>query len=133
VVQLTKSDGTTPRPNVKIDFTATLGANVNPTSAFTDSNGKATVSVTVPSNAQPGNSVQVQATAKGTGAFQIADIDAVYANTQDLTLTTDGSISINGYITVLPESILGALATIGASAAAFIVYTKLMKPKQKNP
>jgi len=56
------------------------------------------------------------------------DLIAV-GSTFDLTMTSD--IAILGYITILPESALGALSALGAFAAAFVIWT-LVK-KQKRP
>lgn len=141
--QLKDSTGT-PRPNVKTEFAATLNdgssstplssAYVSPTEAFTDSQGMVQVTVTVPSDAPLGSTVQVQVSTHGVWPQRYVDLSD--PSNQDLLalgssfdLTTSSNIVILGYITVLPESALGALSAVAAFAASFIVWIKVLKPR----
>jgi len=140
-VQLTSSSGT-PRPNVQIDFSAILQPSqtlsstyVNPMQAFTGNNGKAQVSVTVPSDAPYGSTIKVQASTQSVWPQEYLDLTNNNPSAQDLigigpalNLTVSTNIYVLGYIMVLPESAYGALAAIVASAVAFIIYNKLKQP-----
>jgi hypothetical protein len=141
-----KSLGGSPRPNVKIQFAVTLNNGssstplnstyVTPMEAFTDSQGIVHVSITVPQGTALGSTIQVQASTKSVWPQRYVDL--TNADNQDLLavgstfdLTMTSNIAILGYITVLPESALGALSALGAFAAAFVIWT-LVK-KQKRP
>ncbi|XES77062.1 MAG: hypothetical protein ACBZ72_12940 [Candidatus Bathyarchaeia archaeon] len=141
--QLEDSTGV-PRPNVKMQFTVTLnnGASntelnstyVTPAEAFTDSQGRVQVAVTVPADTQLGSTIEVKASTQGVWVQKFLDLTS--ENNQDLIavtpcfqLTTSTNICILGYITVVPESILGALSAVTAFAAAFVIYTKGKKQK----
>ena len=147
-VQLTNSSGT-PRPNVQIDFNATLqppsgpsitlnSTYVNSMQAFTDSNGNAQVSITVPSDAALGSTIQVQASTQSVWPQEYLDLTNNNPSLQNLIgigpaldLTVSTNISITGFIMVMPESAIGALSMIAAFAAAFLIYIKLKRPTKK--
>ena len=143
--QLKNSAGT-PRPNVKVQFTVTLnsgGSNIQlnspyvvPAEAFTDSQGMAQVTVTVPQDTALGSTIQIQASTKSVWPQRYVDLTnpdnqdlIAMGSTFNLTMTTN--IAILGYITVLPESALGALSALVAFAAAFVIWTRVKK--QKGP
>ncbi len=143
-----------PISNVRIDFSAVLqpptgpsqtlsSTYVNSMQAFTDSGGIASVSVTVPSDTPLGSKITVQASTQSVWPYQYLDLNAYSdpPSLQDvmglgptLGLTVSTNIYVLGYITVLPESALGALSAFVAAAAAFVIYTKF-KQQQKltNP
>ena len=151
-LQLTNSSGV-PRPNVQIDFNATLqstsGQNqtlsseyVNSNQTFTDNNGLAQVSVTVPSYAQYGSTINLQAFTQGVWPQEYLDLTNYTSTAQDLigcgstlNLTVSTNICIQGFITVLPESAYGALSAIIAFSAAYLIYIKFKRPAkgQTNP
>jgi len=139
---------TAPRQNVQIDFTATLtpptgptttlsSSDISPTQTLTDSNGQAEVTVTVPSNAQPGSTITVEASTMDVWPQEYLDLTTNNPGTQnligitpELDITSTATIAVSGYILVLPESAIGALSAIIAFAASFVVYYKL-KEKAK--
>jgi hypothetical protein len=103
--------------------------------AFTGNNGKAQVSVTVPSDAPYGSTIKVQASTQSVWPQEYLDLTNNNPSAQDLigigpalNLTVSTNIYVLGYIMVLPESAYGALAAIVASAVAFIIYNKLKQP-----
>lgn len=140
--QLTESNGQ-PRPNVQVDFTATLqppsgsGLQLNSTyvstpQAFTNSNGVVQVSIKVPIGTQIGSTITVQASTQGTWPQEFLDLTNENSNAQNLVglegtlnLTVTTSISITGFIQVMPESAIGSITIIAAFGAAFAVYKKL--------
>lgn len=146
-VQITDSSGN-PRPNVQIDFNATLqppsgpgitldSSYFNSTGAFTDSNGFAGVAVTVPSNALDGSTITVQASTQSVWPEEYLDLVSGTSTAQNLigatpalNLTITTNIDVLGYIMVMPESALGSLSAVVAFAAAFIIYTKVKRPKK---
>jgi len=106
--------------------------------AFADSNGNAQVSVTVPSDAALGSTIQVQASTQSVWPQEYLDLTNNNPSLQNiigigpaLCLTVSTSISITGFIMVTPESAIGALSMIAAFAAAFLIYTKLKRPTKK--
>ncbi|MCW4018574.1 MAG: hypothetical protein NWF00_07870 [Candidatus Bathyarchaeota archaeon] len=136
--QLTNSGGT-PRPNVKVQFTVTLNNEgssiplgapyVTPAEDFTDSQGRVHVSVTVPEDTPLGSTIQVQACTRSVWSQRYVDL--TNPDNQDLIamgepfgLTMSTNICILGYITVVPESALGALSALAAFAAAFIIWKR---------
>jgi hypothetical protein len=142
-VQLTNSTGA--RPGVQIDFNATLQlptdqtqtlgpAYINSMQTFTDTDGIAEVTVTVPSYAPMGSTIQVQASTQSVWPQLYLNLTKYDNTLQDLIGTLPGdpfslTVSANAYvlgsILVLPESAYGALTAIVAFAAAFIIYSKL--------
>lgn len=144
VMQLKASNGQ-PRANVKVQFSATLNSGgvqsqlgspyVSASSAFTDSQGKAQVSITVPASSQPGATVTVEAQTHGVWPQKYIDVST--PQTQDLVgvgdafqLSVSTNICIYGFITVLPESPVGPLAVFGGGVAAGgAVWVKAKKQK----
>ncbi len=137
IAQLTDSTGT-PRPNVKIQFSASIsGTQLNATyisasEVFTNSQGVAQVDITVPNDTLLGSTVTVQASTHSIWPQKYVDLTnpanqdlIAMGATFDLTLSTD--VCILAYIMVLPESALGALSAVGAFAAAFVIFTKTRK------
>jgi hypothetical protein len=142
-VKLTDS-ANTPRSGVRILFLAVLESgsgspiNLSPISAHTNNEGIASVTVTVPLNAQPGSSIKVTANTKGTYPNLYLDLRSSNNNLQnligldttfDLTLSTE--VNINAHIFVLPEGPLGALTAVGACGLAFVAWTKHSKRSRK--
>lgn len=140
--QLTTSTGSA-RANVQVQFSATLSNNgqvtqlsspyISVSSAFTDSQGKVQVSITMPSYSQPGATVTVEAQTKSVWPQRYVDVSNPSA--QDLIgvgdtfqLTVSTNICIYGFITVLPESPIGPLAVFGGGVGA-VVWVKMRKPK----
>lgn len=148
-VQLTNSSGV-PRPNVQIDFNATLQPSSGPSQTlnstyissiqgFTDNNGIAQINVTVPSDVIYGSTINVQASTQSAWPQEYLDLTHYTSSAQNLigtgpalNLTMATKIYIIGYVNVLPESAFGALSAIGAFAAAFIIYSKLKHPKKQT-
>lgn len=145
VAQLTDSGGT-PRSNVQILFNATLNTGsqdillnstyVSTASEYTDNNGQAQVTVTVPMDTPVGASVAVEGAT--TGVWPQRYIDLSDPSTQNLLglgetfqLTLKTNLCIYAFITVLPESPIGPFAAIGAVGAATFVYVKV-KRHRKN-
>jgi hypothetical protein len=141
-----KSSSNVPRANVRVLFSASLivggsktpldSTYVIPTMTHTNSEGKAQVTIKVPSNAPLGSSIEVKASTKSMWPQHYIDINDI--STQDLIgigetfeLTVSSNICIIGYIMVVPESPLGALTAIGAFGAAFALWTKFKLPKKK--
>jgi len=152
-VQLTSSTNV-PRPNVQIDFSAILTPPSGPSQtlgsayfssmqAFTDSNGKAQVSVTVPPSVPAGSKITVQASTQSIWPQKFLDLNNADDQTglqnliglgPTLDLNVSTNIYILGYILVLPQSALGPLSALVASAAAYIIFTKLRQlTKQTHP
>jgi hypothetical protein len=134
-VKLTSANG--PRANVKIVFCATIvPANtplvspyLNPSEAFTGSNGEAAVTVTVPSNIQNGESIEVKASTKSVWPQLYLDLtdnarqDLIGIDTT-FQLTVRTNVCIIAHILVVPEVPLGTLTAGAACAFAFVFYTK---------
>ena len=144
-LQLTNSTGY-PRPNVQIDFNATLQSSgssslldstyVSAMQVITDSNGKAQITVTVPANAPLGSTIKVQASTQSVWPQEYVDLTNYTSSAQNFvgatpsyTLTTSTNLSISGFVLVAPESAIGALSAILASAAAVVVYNKYKRVK----
>jgi hypothetical protein len=134
----------TPRANVRVLFNATLNScgqsqllnstYVAPTEAFTDSQGMAQVSVTVPATAPLGSSVTVDAATKSVWPQRY--IDVTDPSTQDLLgvgnafeLTISSSVCITATLQVLPESQIGSVTAFTAFAAGFAVWIKVKRSK----
>ena len=119
-------------PNVQIDFTATLtpsggsptplpSADVSPSMAFTDSDGMAQVSVTVPSNAPVGSAITVTAYTQSVWPTEYLDLLNYNSGAQNLLgvgpaldLTTSSSASVSQSLTVLaPVTITSNEANAG--------------------
>ena len=114
-----------PQPGLLVTFTVVSGPNAGLTgSATTDSNGQA--SFTYTSNG-------VSGTDNIAASFVNEQNAAVTSNTVTKTWT---SVSPTPTPTsppfVIPESPLGALAALGACAAALLVYTTLLVYKRKS-
>ncbi len=146
-VQLTNSTGA-PRANVRVLFNATLSFEeqtevlnstyVSSNEAFTDSEGLASLDVTVPADTPYGATVEVKAQTQSIWVQRYINTDDPatqnllgIGETYQLTLSTN--VCVLGYITVLPESPLGAIAAIGAFAAGFAVWVKIKKYHKPNP
>lgn len=147
IAKLTSSSGT-PRANVQIKFSATLSDNgqvsqlgspyISALSAFTDSQGKAQVQITVPATCQPGATVSVEAQTHSVWPQRYVDVTT--PGTQDLIgvgdsfqLTVSTNICIYGFITVLPESPAGPLAVFGGGVAAgSVAYVKAKRAKKQK-
>jgi hypothetical protein len=144
-VKLTNSTGA-PRLNVQINFNATLKSPSDPNQilnstyvssnqTFTDSNGVAQISVTVPSNAPYGSIINVQASTQSVWPQEYLDLTTYVSSAQNLIgagtaldLTVSTNISIIGFLQVVPESAFGAASMIVAFTAA-VIYIKLRKTR----
>ncbi|MCL4429850.1 MAG: hypothetical protein M1167_03760 [Chloroflexi bacterium] len=143
--QLTTSTGA-PRANVRVNFNATLNYEgqstllnstyVTPMTAFTDSQGMAQVSVTVPPSTLLGATIAVEASTQSIWPQKYVDVTD--PSTQDLIglgttyqLTLSTNVSIFGYIQVLPESPIGTLAAFGAVGGGFAVWVKFKRSKKQ--
>lgn len=144
IAKLTTSSSQ-PRANVQVKFSATLNNNgqitqlsspyVSASAAFTDSQGKVQVQITVPQTSQPGATVTVEAQTHSVWPQRYVDVSS--PSTQDLIgvgdsfqLTVSTNICIYGFITVLPESPVGPLAVFGGGVAAgSVMYAKAKKQK----
>jgi len=142
--KLTDASGT-PRPGVKIIFTAVLrpdnveldATHLYPAVTHTDSNGIAEVTVQVPDDIQNGESVEVKASTKSVWPQMYLDLDD--GRRQDLIgigttfeLTVSTNVCVLAYIFVIPEVPLGTLTAGAACAFAFMFWKKgghLKKPK----
>jgi hypothetical protein len=149
-VQLTNSTGT-PRPNVQIDFNATLELSTGTTEllnstyvssaqAFTDGNGIAQVAITVPSDTPLGSAIKVQASTQSVWPNEFIDLTSQTSSAQNLiglgttlSLTVSTDISVTGFIQVAPESAIGSITSFAAFAAAFVVFMKVKRPKLAKP
>ena len=134
-VKLTSASG--PRANVKIIFSATrlpdntpLGSPyLNPNEAFTNSNGEAAVSITLPSNMKNGETIQVKASTKSVWPQLYLDLND--NDRQDLIgidtafqLTINTNVCVLANISIIPEVPLGTLTAGAACAFAFVFYIK---------
>jgi len=141
IAQLTDS-ANAPRSNVQVLFNATLNTGsqdillnstyVSAASGFTDSNGQAQVSVTVPLGTPVGATIAVESATVGVWPQRYIDVSS--PSTQDLLglgeafqLTLKTNLCIYAFITVLPESPIGPFAAIGAVAAATFAYIKIKR------
>jgi hypothetical protein len=131
-VQVKDSTGAV-RPGVKITFDASplLG----PTDAWTDVNGKAGVTVNIPSNQPQGSSVDIRASTRGTYPKLYLDLSTP-GNPQDLIgidtsleLTLDASAVVIARINMIPEIEMGTLAAVSLMAFGFLAWTKKKKNK----
>ncbi len=121
------------RPNVQIDFTASLtsagglpttlpSADVSPSVAFTDGDGMAQVSVTVPSDAPVGSTIAVAASTQSVWPTQYLDLLNYNSGAQNLLglgpaldLTTSASTSISQSLTInAPVTVTSNNATMGS-------------------
>ncbi len=144
--KLSAADGN-PRPNVLVNFSVILNSNgqqtplnqtyVVPTKAYTDSQGLVQVRVKVPTDTPLGATISVEASTKSVWPQRYIDVsnpssqDLIgMGNTFELTISTN--MCILGYIHVVPESPLGALAAIGAVGLGFGVWAKVKRHK-KHP
>jgi hypothetical protein len=125
-------NGANPRPNVNITFTASAG--LTPTNVLTDSQGKAGVTVTVPSNWPQGSSITVKAETRG--VWPRLYLDLTQCGTQDLIgidttydLTVEAHACLIAHINMVPEVELGTLVAVSAMALGFVGWTKT---KNKN-
>ena len=127
-VQLTDYQGN-PRPNVKITFSAAplLGA----TDVFTSSQGKAGVTVNVPSSSPQGLIVDVRAETRGIWPRVFLNLNDYVQGTQDLIgidttydLTVEARACVIGHINVVPEVQLGTVAAASMLALGFVVWNK---------
>jgi hypothetical protein len=134
--KLTDAAGT-PRPNVRMIFTATLrpdnialgSTHISPSATHTDSNGIAAVDVTVPEDIQNGESIEVKASTKSVWPQLYLDLNDVarqdligIGTTFELTVSTN--VCVLAYITVIPEVPLGTLTACAACAFAFVFWKK---------
>jgi hypothetical protein len=131
--RITKADGTTPRPNVKVLFTAVIrlqdsglgSAGVSPAEAYTDIDGVVEVTVAVPSEIQAGSTIEVKASTKGVWPRMYLDLDDSrrqdligFDTSYELTVSTD--ICILATIFFVPEIPLGTIAIVGTCLLAFM-------------
>jgi hypothetical protein len=144
--KLTDAAGT-PRPNVRMIFTATLRPDnialsstyISPSVTHTDSSGIAAVDVTVPEDIQNGESIEVKASTKSVWPQLYLDLNDVAR--QDLIgtgttfeLTVSTNVCVLAYILMIPEVPLGTLTAGAACAFAFVFWKKggrLKKQKMK--
>jgi len=144
--KLTDTDGT-PRPGVRVIFTATLRPDdvaldstyVSPAVTHTSSNGIAEVTVKVPETIQNGESIEVKASTKSVWPQLYLDLND--ERRQDLIgiettfeLTVSTNVCVLAYILVIPEVPLGTLTAGAACAFAFVFWKKggrLKKQKMK--
>jgi hypothetical protein len=144
--KLTSSAGT-PRPDVRIIFSATLrpdnveldSTHIYPSITHTDSNGIAEVTVKVPETIQNGESIEVKASTKSVWPQLYLDLND--NDRQDLIgigttfeLTVSTNVCVLAYIMVIPEVPLGTLTAGVACAFAFVFWKKggrLKKQKMK--
>ncbi len=143
-VQLSDSGGSA-RPNVQVLFNATLerhgqsillnSTHVSPAAAYTNSLGQAQVSILVPSDIAPGEVVSVEASTKSIWPQRYIDVN--YPSIQDLIglgdafeLTLSTNVCVFGFITVLPESPIGALAAVGAVGGGSAVWVKIKQRRK---
>jgi hypothetical protein len=118
------------RAGVKITFEAS--PLIAPTDVFTDSNGKAGITVNIPSDQAQGTSLDIKASTKGTYPqlyMNIADCDA-----QDLigvdtcyNLTLDANAVVIAHINMIPEIEMGTLAAVSLMAFGFLAWTRKTK------
>lgn len=118
VSRLTDANGAG-RANVKMLFNATLNSGsqtqalnstyVSAVSGYTDSQGNAQATVTVPQDATIGTTISIKASTKSIWPQRYIDISST--STQDLLgtgetlqLTVSTNVCVYGFITVLPES-----------------------------
>jgi hypothetical protein len=144
--ELTDAAGT-PRPGVRVLFTATLrpdnialdSTHISPSVTHTDSSGIAAVDVTVPEDMTNGKSIEVKASTKSVWPQLYLDLndearqDLIgIGTTFELTVSTN--VCVLAYITVIPEVPLGTLTAGAACAFAFVFWKKgghLKKQKLK--
>lgn len=134
--RLTDGSGT-PRPNVKVLFTAVLrpdnvelGASyLNPVVTHTDDDGIAAVTVTVPDDIKNGESIEVKASTKSVWPQLYLDLtdecrqDLIGMGTCfDLTVSTN--VCVLASILVIPEVPLGTLTAGAACALAFVFWKR---------
>ena len=124
------------RAHVQIDFTATLtpsggsptplpSADVSPSMAFTDSDGRAQVSVTVPSDAPVGSAITVTAHTQSVWPTEFLDLINYNSGAQNLMgvgpaldLTTSSSASVSQSLTVFaPNTILSLVPSTNINIA----------------
>jgi len=134
--KLTDSSGT-PRPNVKVLFTAVLrpddvelgASNLNPMVTYTDDDGIAMVTVTVPDDIKNGQSIEVKASTKSVWPQLYLDLSD--EKRQDLIgmrtcfeLTVSTNVCVLASILVVPEVPLGTLTAGVVCAFAFMFWKK---------
>jgi hypothetical protein len=134
--KLTDASGT-PRPNVKVLFTAVLrpddveldASNLNPVVTHTDDDGVAMVTVTVPDDIQNGESIEVKASTKS--VWPQLYLNLTDDRRQDLIglgtcfeLTVSTNVCVLASILVIPEVPLGTLTAGAACAFAFVFWKR---------
>lgn len=134
--KLTDSVGT-PRPGVRILFTATLrpdnmaldSTHMYPSVTHTDSSGIAEVTVKVPETMKNGESIEVKASTKSVWPQLYLDLndearqDLIgIGTTFELTVSTN--VCVLAYILLIPEVPLGTLTAGAACAFAFVFWKK---------
>jgi hypothetical protein len=134
--KLTDSSGT-PRSNVKVLFTAVLrpdnvelgASNLNPMVAYTDGEGIAMVTVTVPDDIKNGQSIEVKASTKSVWPQLYLDLSD--EGRQDLIgmgtcfeLTVSTNVCVLASILVVPEVPLGTLTAGVVCAFAFMFWKR---------
>ncbi|MGD6852053.1 MAG: hypothetical protein ACQCN6_08345 [Candidatus Bathyarchaeia archaeon] len=128
-VQVKDSNGVG-RAGVKITFEASPV--LTPTDVFTDSNGKAGITVDIPSDQAQGSSIDITASTKGTyprvymdltdcGAQDLIGVDTCY------NLTLDADAVVIAHINMVPEIELGTLAAVSLMAFGFLAWTRKTK------
>jgi hypothetical protein len=130
--KITESDGTTPRPNVRVKFSAMIDSSplaVNPTVDHTDGTGHVEVTLTVPSDSA-GSEVVVKADTRGVWPKLYLDLENDEYQ-QDLVgfdtryqLTVSTSLWIFATIFVVPEIPFGTLAAVATCLGAYMVKTR---------
>jgi hypothetical protein len=125
-VNVTDKDGNG-RPNVRVKFNVT-GGTLDRLEAFTDSNGEATVTLTVPS--ETGTVIEVKAWTRGVWPKKYLCTEA----TQDLIglgdeigLTATTELCVLTRINVIPDVPFGTITAVAAFFLAFIMKTKKFK------
>ncbi|MCW4006458.1 MAG: Ig-like domain-containing protein [Candidatus Bathyarchaeota archaeon] len=140
--QLTTQTGA-PRANVRVDFTATLNmlqlnsTYLSPATAHTNSQGIAQVTLTVPADAAMGSTIEVKASTHSIWPQQYVNLkdpakQDLIGISENFELTTSCNLCVLASVLVVPEYTLGALGALAASAAAFIIGTKIKKVNAKN-
>lgn len=139
--RLTSQSGV-PRSHVRMLFSAVLNFEgssiqlnstyVDPVVAYTDGDGIASVNITVPTDTAMGATIEVKASTRCHWPHLYVDVSG--KDNQDLLvddevfeLSSHCNLFILAYITVLPESELGALSAIAAFVAAFLLMRKTKK------
>jgi hypothetical protein len=122
-------NGANPRPNVKITFSA--GSLISPTDVFTDSQGKAGVTVNIPSDWPQGSTVEITASTRGVWPRVFLNLNSHEQGTQNLIgidttydLTVEANACVLAHINMVPEIPLGTLAAASMMALGFMAWNK---------